>query len=782
MPLHNKASQPFESTEETTDQLNTPDETTKLQQDLASGDFTAFWRLWEKHERYLYRVCLRQMGAVPEDAEDALGRLLIKLWESLPRHAGSIKNLRAWLTRSAYNLCIDIHRERRQTSHTHSIENLVDAGDRALLRSLETPEENAMREEVKHSLYHGVTKLTPELRIPFLLHVLHEIPYGEIAEQLAITPETARKRGQLAREFLRYFLEQQVSVTTNRSLEPAPSGDLYSMLEESLDDDADLLSSKRNTAQTVALRLVKVVLDSGIERSFYLHLDHKPRKLSLRIKSVTRYTSDHPSGWKKRLELAQLLYEAGQWKRAIEEYRRVLEKQPQLLNVYLELGNLLDLMDDESDSIENYQKALAVAREPATHHRVRGLLELRQGNYHRAIAQFQEATRLEPDDLLHWRHLAFVYLMEDSTLEALGCFEQVLSLNANDSASLTHLPYLLRDLGRTSEAEQYLDRALQQCPENVLSVKYLVDLRCRRRSVFGREGKRTLGLIQRTLRLAECSPEIQESLCSYHLARGEWSEGIEVLRAFTKAHPASPEGWAYYARALFQTGDVEAATEAIRRGYRLDAHAWQTNAVACEIFGWQGPSPFLRLLLERMLERFPQRWSAWARAALAWLTGLKDAERAIAISSRAPHLQPRLAAAWFQHARVLTLAGRYHEAIVSAEVGWQQLPEEDDGSQAIPAAIALAENYVFIRALGNEQVWIAEAARRLNAFIDLNPAEGNYWEGKLLELTGERRAAVQSYGIALEHSLFYPLRHDAEKAIARLGTPLPRRTRSFPVR
>jgi RNA polymerase sigma factor (sigma-70 family) len=781
LPLHRKASQPVESKTKTADENNTPDETTKLQQNLASGDFTAFWRLWERHERYLYRVCLRQLGGVPEDAEDALGRLLIKLWESLPRHAGSIKNLSAWLSRSAYNLCVDIHRERRQTSHLTNIETLPLRGASSVLHSIETPEENAMREEVKHSLYQGVTKLRPELRIPFLLHVLHEIPYGEIAEQLAITPETARKRGQLAREFLRYFLEQQVSVT-NRSLEPSTSGDLYSMLEASLNDDAGLLSSKRKPAQTVALRLVKVVLDSGIERSFYLHLDHKPRRLSLRIKSVTRYTSDHPSGWKKRLELAQLLYEAGQWKRAIEEYRRVLEKQPQLLDVYLELGNLLDLMDDESDSVENYQKALAVAREPATRHRVRGLLELRQGNYDRAIAQFQEAARLEPDDLLHWRHLAFVYLMEDSTLEALGCFEQVLSINANDSASLTHLPYLLRDLGRTFEAEQYLDRALQQCPENVLSMKYLVDLRCRRRWVFGREGKRTFGLIQRTLRLAEGSPEIQDSLASYHLARGEWLEGIDVLRAFTKAHSASPEGWAYYAKALFQTGDVEAATEAIRRGYRLDAHAWQTNAVACEIFGWQGPSPFLRLLLERMLERFPQRWSAWARAALAWLTGLNDAERAVAISAHAPQLQPRLADAWFQHARVLTLAGRYHEAIVSAEVGWQQLPEEDDGSQSIPAAIGLAENYIFIRALGSEQVWIAEVARRLNAFIDLNPAEGNYWEGKLLELTGERRAAVKSYGIALEHSLFYLLRHDAEKAIARLGTPLPRRTRSFPVR
>jgi len=133
----------------------------------------------------------------------------------------------------------------------------------------------------------------------------------------------------------------------------------------------------------------------GIERSFYIDLDHKPLKLYPKIKSVTRYTSSHPSGWKKRLELAQLLYEAGEWREAIEEYQRVLARQPQLLRAYLDIGNMFGLMNDLPASIATYEKALTIVSDPAVRHLLNGLIELRRGNYRSAIMEFQEATQIE---------------------------------------------------------------------------------------------------------------------------------------------------------------------------------------------------------------------------------------------------------------------------------------------------------------------------------------------------------------------------------------------------
>jgi RNA polymerase sigma factor (sigma-70 family) len=750
-------------------------------QALAGGDFSAFWRLWEEHQPYLYRVCLQHLGGVQEDAEDALSRLLIKLWDLLPRHAGSIKNLRAWLTRITYNLCIDIHRERKQTRNTKSIDDLTAAEGDALLRLIESPEEAALRQEIQGYLYHGVNDLTPKLRIPFLLHFLDDVPYSEIAAQLAISPENARKRGQLARGVLRNRLKNYVSGAEGPAYQDV-SGDFDSFLEPALAKSTSDSPGKKGRTPTVALRLVNVVLNSGVERSFCVPLDHKPLKLHPKIDSVTRYTSDHPTGWKKRLELAQLLYEAGQWQQAVEEYRRVLEKQPRLIHVYLDLGNVLDLMERKSDSIATYQKALTIVEEPATRHHISGLLETRRGNHQKAISEFQEAAQIEPLHAAHWHHLAVVYLLEDSSLEALGCFEESLKIDPHDVAALTHLPYLLRDLGRLLEAERYLETALKLHPENVLSMKCLADLRSERRWVFGQEGKKTLALIRDATRLAEGSPEIQHSLATYHLCCGDWDEGIAVLRTFTEEHPSSPEGWAYYAKVLFQTGDLESAAAAVKRARWLDLSAWEVNVAACEILSWQGATPELLQLLEEMLERFPRRWKAWTKVGLAWLTALKDPERAAAISSRGPQLQPRLADTWFQHSKLLALAGKYHEAIICAEVGWQRLAEDEDGSQSVPAAIGLAENHILVEEVGSEQAWLHEAAKRLPGFVTLNPAEGSYWQGRSFELKGEKPAALQSYVEALRHNLFYPLRREAAEAVDRLATPLSKRARLFPVR
>ena len=47
-----------------------------------------------------------------------------------------------------------------------------------------------------------------------------------------------------------------------------------------------------------------------------------------------------PKDGKKRLELADFLYEMGNWQQAVAEYRQVIERQPQLIGVLLQLGKI----------------------------------------------------------------------------------------------------------------------------------------------------------------------------------------------------------------------------------------------------------------------------------------------------------------------------------------------------------------------------------------------------------------------------------------------------------
>jgi RNA polymerase sigma factor (sigma-70 family) len=70
-----------------------------------------FWWLWQKYRHYLRSCCLKWMGGNLTDAEDALSRAMLKAWEKVQKYAGKISNFKAWLTKLAHNLCVDIHRE-----------------------------------------------------------------------------------------------------------------------------------------------------------------------------------------------------------------------------------------------------------------------------------------------------------------------------------------------------------------------------------------------------------------------------------------------------------------------------------------------------------------------------------------------------------------------------------------------------------------------------------------------------------------------------------------------
>ncbi len=737
----------------------------------ASEDSTAFWKLWKEHERYLYRICLHQLGGVEEEAEEALSVLMVKLLDLLPRYEDRIQNLRAWLARITYNLCIDIRREIQRTRSLESIDELAASDSGVFLSSAESPEEAALRAESRRYISHAIEDLSLKLRVPFLLHHLYDLPYNEIATRLEITPENARKRGQLARVALQESLEKYV----RGRAKPSPKSDKIDF--ESYLQPFESAGPVRQTA----VRLVNVFVTPEVERSFCLHLDHKPLKLHPKIEKVMRYTLSHPGGWKKRLELAQLLYEAGEWRGAIQQYQRVLERQPRLLKAYFDLGHVLNLMDNKSASIATYERALEIAGEPATRHHLRGLIELQRGNYRAAIAEFEDATQIQPDQVGYWHSLAMAHVLRDSPLEALGSFKESLKIDPGDEKALTYLPELLRDLGRVGEAERYIDESLRRRSENVLSIKSLADYRSQRRLVFANEGRKTLGLIKDALRIAGKSPEVQESLALFHLCRGAWDEGVAVLRIFANQHKLSPAAWYYYAKSLLQTGDYLTAADAIRQAQCLDPGSWKINLLACEIFSYMGPTRELRALLEDLLQRFPERWSAWAKAGWAWMAGLNEPDRACEISAHGPRLQPQLPDSWFQHSTVLGRAGLFKEAILAAEIGWRWLPNDDDGSQSVPAAFRLAEMCMLINAAGQAEPWMEQASQRLAGLIALRPAEGCFWLGKLLELAGDTQGATGAFTRSLKHSLFYPDRSEAENALARLTTPLSKRAGAFPV-
>ncbi len=530
---------------------------------------------------------------------------------------------------------------------------------------------------------------------------------------------------------------------------------------------------------------VPITRSSGVELNVHLTLAGKLTRQEQKLNTLSQYVELYPSGWKKRFELANLLLVTGNWERAVEEYRQVIERQPQLIDARLKLGKLLQLMGRESEAIEVYESALPLSDNEATKKYISGAIAVCRGDIKKAITVLETAADLQPDNAANWLVLGQLQMGREHPVGALRAFEMILSLSPDDIAALIHSYDALMAVGNLQEAQQRLHKLTVLAGDDFRVLQRQLNQRCAMRLVSGKEGKETKKMIVSALRQYPHGVQAHKSLAYYHIFRGNWPEGVDVLAEFAAQHPNHPHGWYYYGRCLFDTGEYQKAASAMLKAYALYPDECEIYGALCDILPAakmtslpltfplkkggggtlktkDGDNITLTSIVEEMLERFPQRWSVWATAGRLLVECFKEVERGCQVSQQGTKLQPQLADAWFCHGRVLALVGKHDEAVEALEKGWHILPA-GGYLQSVPAAVWLGQSY---RVLGDvaasKQWWEAacEGCQELRAF---NPAVADCWLGRALVDLGDRLGAVQAYESALSQQLLYPARREVEK-------------------
>ncbi|WP_414545974.1 RNA polymerase sigma factor [Nostoc sp. CCY0012] len=182
-----------------------------------SCDCTDFWRLWQEYRNYLYRCCLKWMSGNSTEAEDALSRIMLKAWKKVQQYAGKITNYKAWLTKLAHNLCVDINRERDRGAN--KFENIETIGEeQKLVWTDDTPQRTLETDEKNIVICRAIENLPHRLRETFILHFYQELSYLEIAQQQDISYQNVCKRVSQARgilliELKKYFIGENKTDT-----------------------------------------------------------------------------------------------------------------------------------------------------------------------------------------------------------------------------------------------------------------------------------------------------------------------------------------------------------------------------------------------------------------------------------------------------------------------------------------------------------------------------------------------------------------------------------------
>jgi RNA polymerase sigma-70 factor, ECF subfamily len=172
------------------------------------GDIGAFEKLYERHNRRVYSLCLRMTQNAAE-AEDLAQEAFIQLFRKIGSFRGD-SAFTTWLHRLTVNQCL-MHFRKRSVK----LERTTEEGETPVQVVNGTQNPNAMPVMDRIALDNALTQLPPGYRTVFLLHDVEGHEHEEIARMLGVAVGTSKSQLHKARMKLRKILRARNEPSKN---------------------------------------------------------------------------------------------------------------------------------------------------------------------------------------------------------------------------------------------------------------------------------------------------------------------------------------------------------------------------------------------------------------------------------------------------------------------------------------------------------------------------------------------------------------------------------------
>jgi RNA polymerase sigma-70 factor (ECF subfamily) len=172
------------------------------------GDMTAFEKLYERHNRRVYSLCLRMTQNAAE-AEDLAQEAFIQLFRKIGSFRGD-SAFTTWLHRLTVNQCL-MHFRKRSVK----LERTTEEGETPVQIVSGTENPNSMPVMDRIALDNALTQLPPGYRTVFLLHDVEGHEHEEIAKMLGVAVGTSKSQLHKARMKLRKILKARNEPSKN---------------------------------------------------------------------------------------------------------------------------------------------------------------------------------------------------------------------------------------------------------------------------------------------------------------------------------------------------------------------------------------------------------------------------------------------------------------------------------------------------------------------------------------------------------------------------------------
>jgi RNA polymerase sigma factor (sigma-70 family) len=517
--------------------------------------YHSFWQQWQEAQQGIRQQCARALRYHADHVDEAMSRIMVRACESFSEQGGKIDHFHAWVAKITHHVVIDLYRERRRQALRWCSFTETQAQE-VFTPSADPVDLYAAREQVAQ-ITERIIRLPAKLREVATRHFMQGMSISDIAECLSLSHDNTRKRIQLARQALR---------ATDLPLVAFPASALQNQPDESLNHQITHIDT--------ACDYLLVEESSGIQRFILCTFSRRESRLDQRCRALIRYLSRHTSGWKKRLQLAELYFASAQWNSAAMHYMTALEQDCPIAcerqHIFLRLIQISSCLNNTQRTNELAEQAHRYCRDDAERTYVSGIAALSRHDLGEAIRLFQDAARLAPAIGRYAIQLARTLAVAGRTSEAVGRLRQVLAVEPGNLLALHVGLEVLGELGHVRERVMWAQRLLVHDPKNPVALTILGTERIDRGLVNGSDGQETVALLRRSLHATTPLPESHAAMAAYHIARGECSQALRYANNLTTIYKNCPASWATRALILHSLNAAVEAWQAIVKAVRLD--------------------------------------------------------------------------------------------------------------------------------------------------------------------------------------------------------------------
>jgi len=158
-------------------------------------------------------------------------------------------------------------------------------------------------------------------------------------------------------------------------------------------------------------------------------------------------------------------FKQGQYAEAIESFKNALEKIPDSVEIYYNLGLSYLRNGDIDEALLSFEKAIELKPDSMEAHLAQGESYFKKGENEKAMDSFRRALEIQPNNPRTYYNIGIVYYKNDDTEKALSFFKQVIELNPKFSSAYYQAGLACIKMGDLKNAIQFFEDFLRVEPD-----------------------------------------------------------------------------------------------------------------------------------------------------------------------------------------------------------------------------------------------------------------------------------------------------------------------------